>query len=907
MPFPLTLFLLNDIQFDTASHLICSRDQIPLSHFSEAIKPKLHRHMSLYNATNGTKPIFDPIGGHNGYRVGARIARVQIALALFLGVSAFMLFCMLRKRYPRIYVANFNRANQNYFHSFSRRNLPRLPALLFGWVPIVYKINEEQVLEHAGLDAVVFLGFFKMCIKTLAVCVLFAYTVLSPVRYWFTGRVDFPGEGEDNDELMNFFFGSFLKRKHKHSFEQFLWMYTVFTYVFTFVLLYFLYRQTLKIIDMRQHYLGKQSSITDRTIKILGIPPVLRDEELLKRHINSLGVGEVDSVCVVKEWNVLNDLFSLRKHLLYQLESLWVEFFTLNKIQNLSELAPSDLRLSVGEDIRMSDGTAGSSTTSPRYRDSQSPEGSPEGSPDSGPNSETASVVTSASCIDIVTEHLARSVLANNDSEPSLIIDESLKRPKMRKGWFGVCGPKVDKIDYYNQKLLVVDKEIKRYRKRDFPPSSTAFITMRSVAQAQMLAQAVLDPKVNHLITNLAPAPHDIIWKNLCLSRNERNTRIFLVMTLIGLISVLLVIPVRFLTNFLNIKSISRVSPGLARFLKDHKWAENIITGILPPYVFTIFNIVMPYVYIWFTKRQGYTSRGDEELSAISKNFFYIFVNLFLVFTLFGTAILTDTAQLAYQLADSLKKLSLFYVDLIILQGIGIFPYKLLLLGNLLKWPLGSLIWCKTPRDYFNLHKPPVFNFGLQLPQPILILIITITYSVISTKIVTAGLIYFIIGYFVFKYQLLYACVHPPHNTGKVWPLVVRRVILGLLIFHTMMVGTLTAERAYTCATVILPMPVFTMYIFWYFHKHYIPLSSFIALRSIENNELPYHGDEERGLYGSTSRAQTLDEEREFNQSYVYPNLVSDLDGPLVAVDNSEVLFIGADGSSTRKRIPIFQ
>lgn len=868
--------------------------------------------MEFVNEFNGSKPIYDPIGGHNGYRVGARIARVQIAIALFLGILAFMIFCVLRKRYPRIYVANFNRVNQNYFHSFSRRNLPKLPTLLFGWVPIVYKINEEQVLEHAGLDAVVFLGFFKMCIKSLTICVLFAYTVLSPVRYWFTGKVDFPGEGEDEDTdsfIASFFFGSLMKQKHKHKFEQFLWMYTVFTYVFTFVLLYFLYRQTLKIINMRQNYLGKQRSITDRTIKILGIPAVLREEELLRRHINLLGVGQVDSVCVVKEWNTLNDLFSLRKSIIYKLEALWVEFFRINNIENYSDVSHANLRRTVGDDIRLSAETRREIHSPPPYLDEPgfNPESPRNGS---GPNSETASVLTTASCIDTISEHLAHFANGHDDSQLSLLSDGAYLRPKMRKGWFGMFGPTVDQIDYYNQKLQVVDKEIKRYRNREFPPSSTAFITMNSVAQAQMLAQAVLDPKINHLITSLAPAPHDIIWKNLCLSRRERNTRIFLVMTLIGLISVLLVFPVRFLTNFLNVKSISKVSPALAKFLKDHSWAANIITGILPPYVFTIFNIVMPYVYIWFTKRQGYTSRGDEELSAISKNFFYIFVNLFLVFTLFGTAILTDTAQLAYQLADSLKKLSLFYVDLIILQGIGIFPYKLLLLGNLLKWPLGSLIWCKTPRDYFNLHKPPVFNFGLQLPQPILILIITVTYSVISTKIVTAGLIYFIIGYFVFKYQLLYACVHPPHNTGKVWPLVVRRVIMGLLIFHTMMVGTLTAERAYICATAILPLPMFTIYILWNFHKHYIPLSSYIALRSIESNQLPYHGDEEQGLSETNTnvsgRAQTLDEEREFNQSYVYPNLVSDLDGPLVAVDADDVLFVSADGSTVKKRMPIF-
>lgn len=858
--------------------------------------------MDHVTAANGSRPIYDPIRDHRGYSHGARVARVQILVALFLGLSAFSVFCVLRKKYPRIYVANFNQLNVNYLHSFTRQNLPRLPSNLLGWIPIVYRINEDQVLEHAGLDAVVFLGFFKMSIKILAVCVVFALTIISPVRYKFTGRVDFP-DGSEDDEPEDF--GRFAKRGlrswlallikdgDQDDYELFLWMYTVFTYVFTFVVLYLLYRQTIKIIAMRQSYLGQQNSITDRTIKLSGIPPILREEEALRRHINSLGVGEVDSIVIVKEWNALNHLFAMRKWILRRLEVQWVEYFEKNGLKNTCDLSTSRISPSQGDTIHLDD---------------SEPITDRAGSPDSD-----TSALSTGSILNQIAEHLEDHLgYSNSVSELPLLTDDDQYRPKFRKGLFRLFGPEVDSINYYNEQLEVLDKEIRRSRLREYPPSSTALITMKSVGQAQMLAQAVLDPKVNHLITSLAPAPHDIIWGNLCLARKERNLRITMVMVFIGLISVLLVFPVRFLSNFLNVKSISKVTPKLGEFLKGHRWAETLITGILPPYVFTIFNIVIPYFYIWITKRQGYTSHGDEELSSVSKNFFYIFVNLFLVFTLFGTVTLSDTApQIAYQLAQSLKKLSLFYVDFIILQGIGIFPYKLLLLGNLLKYPIGNLFWCKTPRDYLNLYKPPVFNFGLQLPQPILILIITVTYSVISTKIVTAGLIYFIIGYFVFKYQLLYACVHPPHNTGKVWPLVVSRVLLGLLIFHMTMFGTLASEKAFLCASLLVPLPLLTIFVFWYYHKHYTSLSTFIALRSIVNNELPYRADEEDELFtaatNSTARERTLDERREINQTYEYPNLFVELEGPIIAVDHDEVLHVSADGAPIKKSIPVLE
>ncbi|CAK7901341.1 calcium permeable stress-gated cation channel 1 [[Candida] anglica] len=836
-----------------------------------------------------------------------RHARVQIIIALILGLTAFTTFSFLRVRYPKIYVANFNQYNVNYLHSSSRQKLPRLPARsLFGWIPVLYGISEKQVLDHAGLDAVVFLGFFKMCIKILLLCVILAVSVITPIRYKYTRRVD------DDDDGWPMITGSKSKHdKDSGEYPQYLWMYTVFTYIFTCIVGGFLFDQTVKIIHKRQKFLGKQNSITDRTVKLLGIPPSLRDETALKRHIERLGVGQVDTIAIVKEWNELNRLFKVRKKVIRQLECYWVEYFSSNGIRNKNEMLSSNLQPQLSEPINLNN----------QYRDILPHEEEEEEEDEIdgiGSHEEVGAITISgrspahditsplststtrpASIIDEITDHLENEI--NEDASLPLLNDVSYIRPKIRTGFLGIFGPKEDAITFYSQQLEVVDKEIVKARKREYPATSAAFVTMKSVAQAQMIAQTVLDPKVNHLITNLAPAPHDIIWDNLCLTRKERNTRIFLVTSFIGLLSIILIFPVSYLAALLNIKTISKMWPKFGELLEANPWAESLVTSLLPTYIFTLFNIVMPYFYIWISSKQGYTSHGDEELSSVSKNFFYIFVNLFLVFTMAGTVTLTNTTEFASQFAQSLKEVSLFYVDLIILQGLGIFPYKLLLLGNLLKFPFSTIFWCKTPRDYLNLYKPPVFNFGLQLPQPILILIITIIYSVLSTKILTAGLIYFIVGFFVFKYQLLYACVHPPHSTGKVWPLIFRRVILGLLIFQLTMVGNLALQKAYVCASFLAPLPLLTFASLWTFQRRYIPLSIFIALRSIENNELPhttgdtYH-DEEALIEGS-EQYKTLDERRELNKTYEYPHLIDNLDGPLIAVEGNDMLLINNDGT----------
>ncbi|RCK57584.1 Calcium permeable stress-gated cation channel 1 [Candida viswanathii] len=816
-----------------------------------------------------------------------RVARYQVIIASTLGLIAVLLFSLLRLKYPKIYVANFNDLNFS-FHSTSRRNLPRLPSKsLFGWIPTVYRISESQILEYAGLDAVVFLEFFKMCIKVLTICLVFALVVISPIRYKFTGRVDH--DYPDDDDNTN---GTAIVRKVLRettrvakggddsgpAYQQFLWLYTIFTYVFTFVVVYFLFKTTNKIINMRQKYLGSQNSITDRTVKISGIPGLLRDEVALTRHIDNLNIGEVDSILIVREWQNLNKLFKIRRKILRRLEESWVEYFEKNGLVDKLDLLA--LHPQVGELYNIEN----------RYTDDEIENNYSDWATQ-------ANNITGSANTDEGSDSIAASSV---DSLNRLLNDELNTRPSFKKGWFGLFGPRVDAITYYSEKLEVIDKEIKRARTREYPATSNAFLTMKNVSQAQMLAQAVLDPKVNHLITSLAPAPHDIRWDNMSLTRQDRNTRIFMVTLFIGLMSVLLVYPVRYLASLLNTKSISKLWPSLGRAIKDHNWAKTLITGFLPTYLFTILNIVIPFFYVWISRRQGFLSHSDEELSSVSKNFFYIFVNLFLVFTTFGTASLVDTTRIASDLARSLRDLSLFYVDFIILQGLGIFPFKLLLLGNLLRFSTHSVFRCKTPRDYLKLYKPPVFNFGLQLPQPMLIFIITLVYSVMSSKILTAGLLYFIIGYFVSKYQLLYACVHPPHSTGKVWPLIFSRIILGLFLFQITMVGALALQNAITCASFLAPLPLLTLYFWWSFQKQYIPLSMFIALRAIENNEgTAQSGDVEQN---ANMANKTLDERRELNTKYEYPNLVDDLDGPMIALEGNDMLLVNQDGTTVRKR-----
>lgn len=82
---------------------------------------------------------FDPL------QYPIRLIGAQLAVATALGIAAVIAFCALRIKYPQLYEARRAR----------RRDLPVLSNKFFGWMLSLYRVTEEEVLEHAGLDAFV--------------------------------------------------------------------------------------------------------------------------------------------------------------------------------------------------------------------------------------------------------------------------------------------------------------------------------------------------------------------------------------------------------------------------------------------------------------------------------------------------------------------------------------------------------------------------------------------------------------------------------------------------------------------------------------------------------------------------------------------------------------------------------
>lgn len=287
-----------------------------------------------------------------------------------------------------------------------------------------------------------------MAITFLVVTLFFAVAVIKPVHDKFPDsgndlqpgaymRASSPTSPTSPLSASSMHFG-------EDSRTDYLWMYLVFVYLFSALAAYLIVSGTRKVIGIRQEYLGKQTTITDRTFRLSGIPRDMRTEESIKEFVEGLRIGKVSEVCLCKDWHELEAVLASRAAVLRKLEeSLTVASNRRTVERNreslpISQPLPPDL---AAEDADDTDSTR----------------------------------------------------LLNGHSDTGEIPD-LLCRPTTRL-WYGplkLRSKKVDAIDHYEAQLQALNIKIEDLRHHRYTPSPLAFVTMESVASCVCIIFVVL-------------------------------------------------------------------------------------------------------------------------------------------------------------------------------------------------------------------------------------------------------------------------------------------------------------------------------------------------------------------------------------------------------------------------------
>ncbi|CAI2190942.1 16743_t:CDS:2, partial [Funneliformis geosporum] len=651
-----------------------------------------------------------------------------------------------------------------------------LPTTFFGWIIPLYNMPESHILERVGLDAAVLLAFFKMSYKLFTFCAIVGFVVVGPIK--LSKYLDFFPDGNKDGK------NSFDNGPNPQPIDETpetageLASYVILTWVFSLATFYFTFYNYLEFSNIRhKYYLKWKDTIAARTVMVTVIPKELQNDPALADFYESLGFGAVESAVVYRNVRKLRHAIGKRAKYLQKLEEAYVDYLN-NPCKD------------------------------PNYKPEEALKGF-----EKADDAKTA-----------------------NDNAAQVLSKVSAKRPTKLLSLFG---DKVDKVEYYTQKYFEYDNLVEVGRQGAYSTSSIGFVTFENITSAQLASQVLIHSEPFKCRTELAPEPRDIYWYNMSIRTREMIVRNVIVNVLIFLLVFFWSGPISLFASLLSIKTLEKFFPWLAHLAEKNEALKDFIQGTLPTLAVSLFNALLPKIMIFLSKLQGFHARSTIELSTFAKYYFFLLINVLLIFSIVGSVVKNleeisrDLPGIAYKLATTLPQVSSFFVNFVVIQGIGLFPIHLLQLKEVAYTWTMRVFFSKTPRDYAKATAPPFLDYGEELPPVILIFVIIIVYSSLTPIITFFGAIYFFLGYMCYKYLLLYVYFHPYETAGLAWPKIFRRIIIGLYIYQIMMIGYLSLRKYYYFAASVFPVLVCTFFFFYYVNGAYERASAFIPMKKL--------------------------------------------------------------------------
>lgn len=418
------------------------------------------------------------------------------------------------------------------------------------------------------------------------------------------------------------------------------------------------------------------------------------------------------------------------------------------------------------------------------------------------------------------------------------------------------CGDEMDAIDYFTQKLNLINYAIRDIRESrpllDNPlrsslgtkggavpmidkneitsslssenligiPTNTGFVTFNTRA-------ACLSSYRLGILFDIHPEIHvspigsksEIIWTNLPYSTQEmehgRNTEYTLFR--LGLIFWSTILT--FISAISNLQNLEKYLP----FLKNlDETTYSILSGILPVAVMGYFISLLPVIFAY----GGEKFNKLKFLSQIQEDVFhwmyaYQIANVF-VTTLSGSVfdslvqLINNPTSIIGLLGASLPAASVFFGNFTLSAAIIGGATELLQIGPLIIYLFYTKILKESQLTRRQILTGPlcdqIMNYGEYLPAILFILFILQIYWVISPLTTFFGAIYFTTKYFILKYRFLYVYTPKFEMGGIFWFGLFRYSMLGLFLSSLTMLGYTALKEGQVQVAVLFPLP---FYIYW--------------------------------------------------------------------------------------------
>ncbi|VVB07779.1 unnamed protein product [Arabis nemorensis] len=267
---------------------------------------------------------------------------VAAGINILTAVIFFIIFAVLRLQpfNDRVYFSKWYlkglRSSPASGGAFATRfvNLDLRSYLKFlNWMPEALKMPERELIDHAGLDSVVYLRIYWLGLKIFAPIAILAWAVLVPVN-WTNNELELAGHFKNvtSSDIDKLSISNIPERSARF------WTHIIMAYAFTIWTCYILLKEYETVANMRLQFVASEARRPDQfTVLVRNVPPD-PDESVSELVEHFFLVNHPDHYLthqVVCNANKLADLVNKRKKL-----QNWLDYYQLKYSRNNSQIRP---------------------------------------------------------------------------------------------------------------------------------------------------------------------------------------------------------------------------------------------------------------------------------------------------------------------------------------------------------------------------------------------------------------------------------------------------------------------------------------------------------------------------------------------------------------------------------------
>ncbi|KAJ2676651.1 hypothetical protein IWW42_000526 [Coemansia sp. RSA 1085] len=780
--------------------------------------------------------IFDPskVPGSSVYMAsnGTDLGMQAIFAASFFTIF-ILLFSALRLRWPFIFSPRTR---------LTITSPPYLSRKFFGWFLATMRTPETYILNTLGLDTVIFLRFYKMCMRLLLDIAFFSIVIIWPINiYWSKINLDaianVPDPADGGGDLAipvtysvtDYLFNLTMNTSDPKQ-QWYLVPHIVFVYIFSGLAYYHISKFSSRWASLRWHFLMQsRHALVSRTVMLTGVPRHLAKSprELEWFWSSGLQLGKIEQVRVCPFNTRLTSSAKERARYLIKLEHAYKKLLGNPCVhpeydpKRLLELAVDPSEVAREEERRLLEMWAKPSQRRQIKQSSRRPnitieyeQTSERSSMSEKPPNRTSPSLQTPTSSQASFNEFGHSYRV---SRPTAWVKSG---PGLLQPW-----KRVDAIDYWRKKYLAADRDFCQLRASilrgddDVGQSTTAFVTFEDAATAHMITQLSCYPNPGYMKARLAPEPRGVYWPNVWIPNHRKWVGFAIKWSCILVIWAFWTVPVILFSSLLTPASLGKIFPAILS--SEHNLLRAFLSTTVPSVFLLLFLNMLPWILKQVHFITGARTKPDIDYSVMTKMWAFLMLNVILVFGFSGTFwnLIIDAVNrpgtIMQNLASNIPRVGTFFTGYILVLGVGYQPFKLLQLRPVI-WHIGRQWLCSTPRDYARLVSPVYIDWYSVYPYPLLVFAIAMIYSTFSPPVVVGSVIYFAIGYPVMKYLLLYVYFHPFETAGMVWPKVCRRMILSIILYQVVMLTFVIVKGGGWYTFSLIPIIMLYMWFFYF-------------------------------------------------------------------------------------------